>query len=191
MRLLEERGPGALRIRDLAAAAEQSTMGVYTHFGSKQGLLEQLYLYGFRGVEDRLNSVPSGGQGRQDLLAFALAYRAFALDNEALYGLMFERATPDFVPSDASRLAGLSTFQLLATRVGEWRPGFSDPAADAHLIWATMHGLVTIELMHTRWGGPLVAHLQGDPEQSYATAIVSLLEALHGRWARRCARPFT
>ena len=48
LRLLEERGPGALRIRDLAAAAEQSTMGVYTHFGSKQGLLEQLYLHGFR-----------------------------------------------------------------------------------------------------------------------------------------------
>ena len=44
-----------------------------------------------------------------------------------------------------------------------------------------MHGLVSIELMHTRWGGPLVAHLQGDPEQNYATAIGSLLEALRGR----------
>jgi hypothetical protein len=44
-----------------------------------------------------------------------------------------------------------------------------------------MHGLVTIELMHSRWGGPLVAHLHGDPEQNYATAIGSLLEALHGR----------
>ena len=54
----------------------------------------------------------------------------------------------------------------------------------AHLIWATMHGLVTIELMHARWGGPLVAHLQGDPEQRYATAIGSLLEALHGRYGR-------
>ena len=118
-------------------------MGVYTHFGSKQGLLEQLYLHGFRRLEDRLDSVPSDGQGRQELLAFALAYRAFALDNEALYGLMFERATPDFVPSDASRLAGLSTFEMLATRVADWRPDFTDPAADAHLVWATMHGLVT------------------------------------------------
>ena len=128
LRLLEERGPGALRIRDLAAAAGQSTMGVYTHFGSKQGLLEQLYLHGFRRLEDQLNSVPSDGQGRQELLAFALAYRAFALDNEALYGLMFERATPDFVPSDASRLAGLTTFEMLSTRVADWRPDFTDPA---------------------------------------------------------------
>jgi AcrR family transcriptional regulator len=179
LRLLEERGPGALRIRDLAEAADQSTMGVYTHFGSKQGLLEQLYLHGFRRLEERLSSVPSAGQGPQELLSFALAYRAFALDNEALYGLMFERATPDFVPSDASRLAGLATFEMLVARVADWRPDLSDPAADSHLIWATMHGLVTIELMHTRWGGPLVAHLQGDPEQNYATAIVSLLTALH------------
>src|SRR3954453_9222285 len=181
LRLLEERGPGAQRIRDLAAAAEQSTMGVYTHFGSKQGLLEQLYLRGFQLLEDRLNSVPSAGQGRQELLAFALAYRAFALDNEALYGLMFERAAPEFVPSDASRLAGLSTFEMLASRVADWRPDFTDPAADAHLVWAAMHGLVSIELMHRRWGGPLVAHLQGDPEQHYAAAVGSLPEALAPR----------
>jgi AcrR family transcriptional regulator len=180
LRLLEERGPGALRIRDLAAAAEQSTMGVYTHFGSKQGLLEQLYLQGFRRLEDRLNSVPEG-RGQQELLAFALAYRAFALDNEALYGLMFERATPDFVPSDASRLAGLATFEMLADRVAEWRPDFTDPAAHAHLVWATMHGLVSIELTHRRWGGPLVAHLRGDPEQNFAKAIGLLLEALRDR----------
>src|SRR3982750_4820548 len=179
LRLLKERGPGALRIRELAAAAKQSTMGVYTHFGSKQGLLEQLYLHGFRRLEERLNSVPSDGQSPQELLPFALAYRAFALDNDALYGLMFERATPDFVPSDASRLAGLATFEMLTARVAAWRPDLADAAADAHLIWATMHGLVTIELMHRRWGGPLVAHLQGDSEQNYATAIGSLLEALH------------
>src|SRR3982750_138768 len=145
LRLLQERGAGALRIRDLAAAAEQSTMGVYTHFGSKQGLLEQLYLHGFRCLEDRLDSVPAGGRGRRELLAFALAYRAFALDNEALYGLMFERAAPDFVPSDASRLAGLATFEMLVTRIADWRPDFTDPAAHAHLLWGTMHGLVSIE----------------------------------------------
>src|SRR3954464_2722909 len=89
LRLLEERGPGALRIRDLAAAAEQSTMGVYTHFGSKQGLLEQLYLHGFRRLEDRLDSVPSGGQGRHELLAFAVAHRALAPHHQALYGPLF------------------------------------------------------------------------------------------------------
>ena len=177
--VLAERGPGALRVRDLAEAAGQSTMGVYTHFGSKQGLLEQLYLEGFRRLAERLEPVPAGG--RDELLEFALAYRGFAVDHEALYGLMFERATPDFVPSDASRLAGLSTFEALAERIGAWRPDFPEPAADAHLVWATMHGLVTIELMHRRWGGPLVAHLEGDPERNFARAVESLLDALDRR----------
>ena len=181
LHLLEERGPGALRIRDLATAAERSTMGVYTHFGSKQGLLEQLYLHGFRRLEDGLNSVPSDGQDRQELLAFALAYRAFALDNEALYGLMFERATSDFVPSDSSRLAALTTFEMLSTRVADWRPDFTNPAADAHLVWATMHGPSPSSSCTDGGEDTLVEHLQGEPEENYATAIGSLLEALHGR----------
>jgi len=178
LRLLEERGPGALRVRDLSEAVGKSTMGVYTHFGSKQGLLEQLYLHGFSRLEDRLNAAPSAADGRQDLLAFALAYREFALDNEALYGLMFERATPDFVPSDDSRMAGLTTFDMLTQRIAETRADLTDPAPTAHLVWATMHGLVSIELMHRRWGGPLVAHLQGDAEQHYSTAINSLIAGL-------------
>ncbi len=178
LRLLEERGPGALRIRDLSETVGKSTMGVYTHFGSKQGLLEQLYLHGFSRLEDRLEAVASGGNGQQELVAFALAYREFALDNEALYGLMFERGTPDFIPSDDSRMAALATFQMLATRIAAWQPDLPDPAPTAHLVWATMHGLVTIELMHRRWGGPLVAHLRGDPAQNYATAVSSLIAGL-------------
>ena len=188
LQLLEERGPGALRVRDLAEAVGKSTMGVYTHFGSKQGLLEQLYLHGFSRLEDRLKAVASAGGGQQELLAFALAYRGFALDNDALYGLMFERGTPDFVPSDDSRMAGLKTFELLVQRIAGWQPDLADPARDAHLVWATMHGLVTIELMHRRWGGPLVAHLQGDPEQNYATAVSSLIAGL-ARVRTRPPRP--
>jgi hypothetical protein len=78
-------------------------------------------------------------------------------------------------------MAGRVTVELLVARIAQWRPDFADPGADAHLVWATMHGLVSIELMHDRWGGPLVEHLQGDPERSYATAVESLLDALHGR----------
>src|SRR4051812_7194915 len=178
LRLLEERGPGALRIRDLSEAVGKSTMAVYTHFGSKQALLEQLYLYGFSRLEDRLKTVPATGNGQPELVAFALAYREFAVDNEALYGLMFERGTPDFIPSDDSRMAGLETFQMLVGRIAEWQPKLADPASEAHLVWAAMHGLVSIELMHQRWGGPLVAHLQGDPEQNYATAINTLIAGL-------------
>src|SRR3954462_2690596 len=178
LQLLEERGPGALRVRDLAEAVGKSTMAVYTHFGSKQALLEQLYLYGFSRLEEQLKAVPAAGNRERELVAFALAYREFALGNEALYGLMFERGTPDFIPSDESRMAGLKTFEMLVQRISDWQPDLADPAPHAHLVWAAMHGLVSIELTHRRWGGPLVAHLQGDPERNFATAINSLIAGL-------------
>src|SRR3954451_320038 len=110
--LLEERGPGALRVRDLAEAVGKSTMAVYTHFGSKQALLEQLYLYGFSRLEEELKAGAAAGNRERERVAFALAYREFALGNEALYGLMFERVAPDFVLSDDSRMAGLETFDM-------------------------------------------------------------------------------
>src|SRR3954447_21743347 len=120
MRLLEQRGPGALRIRDVADAAEQSTMGVYTHFGSKQGLLEQLYLHGFERLEERLSGVPSDGRDRQGLRGFGGARSGGGArkgcsgaapppgncgpNNGRPTGPLSGAGAPDFVPSDASRM---------------------------------------------------------------------------------------
>jgi hypothetical protein len=78
-------------------------------------------------------------------------------------------------------MAGLATFEMLTKRIAEWQPGLADPASEAHLVWGTMHGLVSIELMHQRWGGPLAEHLRGDPEENYTRAIDTLLGALDGR----------
>jgi AcrR family transcriptional regulator len=177
---VQARGAGVLNLRQVAAAADVSTMGVYTHFGSKQRLLEALYLHGFALLGERLRRVPTGPDARAGLIGFSLAYRSFGLDYDALYALMFEGASPDFQPSDSSRQEGLQTFDLLTDRVRGW---CSDPlraGSDAHLVWAALHGLTSIELMHRRWNGPLVAHLQGDPEANFAASIARLLDALTG-----------
>ena len=73
-------------------------MGVYHHFGSKQGLLEQLYLHGFDRLADRLNSVPPAVAAAKNCWALPSLTAAFAVDNEALYGLMFEGATRNSSP---------------------------------------------------------------------------------------------
>jgi AcrR family transcriptional regulator len=173
--LLVERGPAAVRVRDVADAAGTSTMAVYTHFGSKQGLLEELYRHGMLELERALAAVPATSDRRGDALAMLLGYRAFALGNEALYGLMFERAAPDFVPSDASRNEGLRSFELLRETV---RAGDGDPTGAAYLLWGTTHGLVTLELTHRRWGGPVMEHLQGGSEGAFVRAIETILDGL-------------
>ncbi|MGH3855010.1 MAG: TetR/AcrR family transcriptional regulator, partial [Pseudonocardiaceae bacterium] len=45
--LLDERGPDALAIRDIAARAGVAPMGVYNRFGSKDGILNALLQQGF------------------------------------------------------------------------------------------------------------------------------------------------
>ena len=45
--ILAAEGPQGLSMRKVAALAECSTMVIYHHFGSKQGLLDAVYVEGF------------------------------------------------------------------------------------------------------------------------------------------------
>ena len=45
--LLESDGPGALSVRRIAAEAGISTMNVYSRFGGKGGVVDELYCEGF------------------------------------------------------------------------------------------------------------------------------------------------
>jgi hypothetical protein len=112
----------------------------------------------------------SGASSARTCCGWVNEYRRFALENESLYALMFERAVPGFVPGDASRRSGLGAFQELVARAGDVQA--------AHLLWCAMHGMVSIELTHRRWGGPVMDHLQADPEATFVSAMETLRDAL-------------
>ncbi len=148
--LLATEGPAALTVRRIAAAAGVSTMNVYSRFGGKDGVVEHLFVEGF----SRLGEAMSAGQASDDSLAdfrtCGLAYRRFAIEHQTLYSVMFDRVVPDFQPSAEAMVLASSTLQLLATRIeramiaGSLRP--ADPLRTAALVWATCHGVVSLEL---------------------------------------------
>jgi len=176
--LLAASGPAAVRVRDVAERAGCSTMGVYTCFGSKDGLLEALYAYGFEQLEQALAAVPHVPDPAAHVLHMALAYRRFALDQPALYALMFERAMPDFTPSPPARLASLASYQRFAAACA---PLGAPPEWAAYVLFCTAHGLVSLELTHRRWGGPIMPILQPfDPEQTFRRGLEALLRGLVG-----------
>jgi AcrR family transcriptional regulator len=148
--LLTTEGPGALSVRRVAADAGVSPMGVYSRFGAKQGLVEALFLDGFDRLEAALAAVPVTGDPIADLNAGCRCYRQFALDSPAAYAVMFSRAIPEFVPSDHCKLNAAVAFNVLVEGVGRGmgagalRP--ADPLEVAEGIWATIHGLVSLEL---------------------------------------------
>jgi AcrR family transcriptional regulator len=149
-RLLAEEGPEALSVRRVAAEAGVSAMGVYSRFGGKQGLVEALFLDGFVRLQQVLATVPRGDDPVEELLEGSRRYRRFALESPAVYAIMFSRAIPEFVPSAPCKLDAAGAFGVLVDAVrrgidsGALRP--SDPVDIAEGIWATCHGLVSLEL---------------------------------------------
>lgn len=148
-RVLSEEGPHALTVRKIADAAGTSTMGVYSRFGSKNGVVEALYREGFSRLQSAMSAVGATGDTIDDLQRLGRAYRQNAFDNPAHYAVMFGGVVRDFEPSDAARAQAGEVFVLLVKAVqraidcGDLRP--VDAANAAYALWAMMHGLVGLE----------------------------------------------
>lgn len=182
--LLSEEGPSALRVRRIAALAGRTTMCIYSHFGGKEGILDELYRRGFAELEQSLASVPRTKDPVADLRATLDAHRSFALDEPALYGLMFERADAAFVPSVESRVEGLRSFAVLTDAVERCVDAglldSDDPEATAYLLFCTAHGLVSAELTHRAWGGAVMerAASQRDAGAAFGASIDTVIRGL-------------
>jgi AcrR family transcriptional regulator len=152
MKLLRDEVPTDLTVRRIATAAETTTMALYTGFGSRDGLLDVVYARGFEQLYAQMAPAAELADPEEALVALLDAYRAFALFNPGLYGLLFERVLPGFDPSPEARTAALDgTFGLLATQAGRLlgtEPLNPPSRRLAHTVWALTHGLVTLELSH-------------------------------------------
>ena len=173
-RLLTEEGPEALSVRRVAAEAGVSAMGVYSRFGGKQGLVEALYLDGFARLQHALASAPVTDDVVADLREGCRRYRQFALGSPAAYAVMFSRAVPDFVPSPPCKQDALTGLGVVIEVVGRAMEGGAlragDPREVAEGIWATCHGLVSLEL--AGMGGV------ADREAHYDATVDALLRGL-------------
>ena len=148
--LLAKEGPGALTVRRIAAAAGVSTMNVYSRFGGKDGVVERLFVEGFRRLGEAIDARVATADAVGDLRACGSGYRHFAIENPTMYAVMFDQVVPDFVPSQEATALATATLGKLASRLqrameaGTLRR--ADPLQTAALVWATCHGLVSLEL---------------------------------------------
>lgn len=155
LRLLRERGAAELTVRRVAEMADSSTMGIYSRFGSRAGMVGAVYRRGFQMLREALtaarDAMATTDEPVDRIVALGVAYRRFALDNPALYGLMFERPLPDFDPSPELRTEALgTTFGLLVDEVDRavLAVADEDPLLPAYMLWTVMHGMTSIELTH-------------------------------------------
>jgi AcrR family transcriptional regulator len=148
--LLMREGATALSMRRIAQLVGCSTTVLYTMFGNKQGLIDELYLRGFDMVRQALEVVPRSGDPQNYIYALCYAYRNFALTHSTYYAIMFLKVMPEYTPSQANRQLGQKSFQLLVEAVQDYVAPVlitEDEAWEiARIIWATVHGHVGLEL---------------------------------------------
>jgi AcrR family transcriptional regulator len=180
LRLLATEGHEALTVRRIATEAGFSTIGVYTWFGGKDGLIDAIFQSGFESFADALESARplKGPLGRAK--AQAKVYRSWALAHPMHYQVMFLKAIPGFMPSDKSLIAGARSFDALLTAVQEAADKGELKSKDLHgvamTLWSAVHGLVSLELVGIR---PSNAELGSDlPDRSYRIMIDALAVGL-------------
>ncbi len=171
--LLDDEGPQALTARRISAAAETSTMAVYTHFGGMPALVKQVVAEGFTRLDEHQATVPHTDDPIADLLALAMAYRDNAMENPHLYAVMFGatslkgfQLTEDDLEIGLNSFATLTEFVARAMEAGRLRR--DQPARVASQVWTAMHGYVMLEL----------AGLHLPPDNPVEDVMLPLLETL-------------
>lgn len=147
-RLLQQEGGAALTVRRVAEAVNASTKVVYTLFGGKDGLLDALYLHSFDRFGEMLAACRPEASPADRLAAMCSAYRRFALAEPAFYQIMFGDLGKDYCAPATSRERAWLTFRQLAKVIAA-ASGKVDRTAvadDTRLLWASMHGCVSLEL---------------------------------------------
>lgn len=148
--LLQQDGPDALTVRRIAHAAGMSTMNVYSRFGGKDGVIDELYADGYRRLLAEVDEIATTADVPADLLRIATTYRSWAMANPRYYSIMFRSAVPNFAPTTESidmALAGLG--RLVERIVDGQRSGHivqRDAREIAAWLWATCHGMISLEL---------------------------------------------
>lgn len=169
--LVDRNGPARVTLRDVAAAAGTSTTAVYSLFGGKSQLLTAVVEDGFRSFGD--SQVAAAGGGLQGL---GMAYRAWALEHQALYRLMFGGVLAAYVDCQPHPEAAMDAMQPLMEAVASAQSAGTLLEAPVELvaaaIWGQVHGLVSLELAQV-----------GPPDANWAAVYASALDAVARGWA--------
>lgn len=144
-------GARALNVRAIATRAGVSTIGIYSHFKGKQGILDALYIEGFQRVSKAMDVNKPGQKPKAAVLEACRNYLDSAEKFEAHYLLIFGRPDDDYQPSAEASFVAAVAFKDLTRLVAALLPGAASltQKQDAALqIWSVIHGFVCLK-QHT------------------------------------------
>jgi AcrR family transcriptional regulator len=138
-------GVGALSLRALATEIGVSHTAFRKHFGSREGVLNALAVWGNEVLADRLQTAAASGE----FTDVGVAYVRFALDEPGLFAVMFRS---DLLDNDDPELIHARTEALAPLQAGVRALGAADPIAAEVANWGVVHGVATLALTGTLLG---------------------------------------
>lgn len=174
---LREGGDRAASLREVARRAGVSVAAPYHHFASREALLDEVAALGFAEMDRTMADAQAAAPDHPaaQLVAVGMGYLRYARREPAVFQLMMR---PRRLARASASLAPGGPYTRLLSAVarlrGEPPPVACVPDPDAHLCWATVHGLALLEPDDAAEGRPSREH------DAYARA---LLERLVGQLA--------
>ena len=172
--LLDESGPSALSMREVARRAGCTHQAPYHYFANREAILAALVCEGFDELADMLAAAHEG-LGSADLHAILVAsgnaYVEFALRHPGVFRVMFrpDVCDPERFPEVVQ--AGERARHELA-RLARAMMGDGAQLEVEVLIWSGVHGLASLLL-----DGPLVGEFGSMEERiDFARGVVGLVE---------------
>ncbi|MER5228252.1 TetR/AcrR family transcriptional regulator [Streptomyces flaveus] len=158
-RQLAEGGPEALSLNAIAKELGMAGPGLYRYFANRDTLLTELVIDAYRDLSTAVATPPAGGQGSPGdadarLAGFVAAYRGWAVAEPHRYRLLYRAPLPGYDAHSANLVEAAQRAMdillgvlndLMSKRDAETDPA-SDAASLAILLWARLHGLVSLEI---------------------------------------------
>ena len=172
--LLDESGPGALSMREVARRAGCTHQAPYHYFANREAILAALVHEGFDELADRLASAREGLESkdlRAILTASGNAYVEFALRHPGVFRVMFrpDVCDPERFP-EVVQAGGRARGEL--ARLVKVVLGDDAPLEVEVLFWSGVHGLASLLL-----DGPLAGEFTSVEERiDFARGVVGLTE---------------
>lgn len=149
LRLLRERSVDDLGLRELAREVGVSAAAIYRHFPDKNALMAALAVEGLeRLAQAQRRATRSAGGGPAGFLGSGMAYVRFAIDNPALFRLVFSAACASD-PLEAQTDGISAALRDLRADIEALMPEGTPPAerkAAALHAWALVHGIAQLVL---------------------------------------------
>lgn len=145
IRVIAERGPDAVSMRDIARTAGVSHQAPYHYFGDRAGVFAAIAEEGFAHLERDIAAL-AGDDVRRDAVVGTLIrrYVQFALDHVGEFRVMFRSELSGLTTNAGTRAAGDRCYDAVARVMagGSIRGLEIDEAVV--LVWAQAHGLATL-----------------------------------------------